>query len=219
MLSASKVMADVVLFSLLLVGTNLTADGIAAQVRFEVGPYIGIYAPTASFSSAPFPGPFMLPPATSRQGTAVVVGAQGTLWLDSRLGLSIQWGTASSAVRTRAEFGVQEAEQPARVSAGAVQLLVPLQVPSLQGRVHVGAGVGLVRRSGDFYEAYERPRNVTGVLGLGSDFALSRLAHLTLGFQSYLYSLQLRDSEGTTFDSGFQTDLLARVGFMLLLGT
>jgi hypothetical protein len=148
-----------------------------------------------------------------------VVGAQGTFWLDSRLGLSIQWGTASSAVRTRAEFGVQEAEQPARVSAGALQLLVPLQVPSLQGRVHVGAGVGLMRRSGDFYEAYDRPRNVAGVLGLGSNFALSRQVHLMLGLQSSLYSLQLRQTGGDTFDSSFQTDFLARVGVLLQLGS
>jgi hypothetical protein len=203
----------------LLVGASFAPEGLAAQVRFELGPYVGIYAPIASFSSAPFQGPFILGPATSRQGTAVMVGAQGTFWLDSRIGLSIQWGTASSTVRTREEFGTQESEESARVSAGALQLLVPLQVPSLQGRAHVGAGVGLMRRSGDFYEVYERPTNVAGVLGLGSNFALSRQVHLMLGFQSYLYSLQLRQTGGDTFDSSFQTDFLARVGVLLQLGS
>ena len=198
---------------------HLTPGAIAAQVRFDVGPYVGFYAPIGSFPSAPFPGPFELPPARSRQGTAVAVGAQGTLWFVPRIGLSVQWGTTSSVVRTREQFGSQDAEQSARVSAGALQLLVPLEVPSLQGRVYVGAGVGLVRRSGDFYEAYERPSNVAGVLGLGSDFALVRHAHLTLGFQSYLYSLRLRQQGGPTFDSGFQADMLARVGFMLELGS
>ncbi len=206
------------IFGAVLLG-HLVPGAIAAQVRFDVGPYVGLYAPTGSFPSAPFPGPFELPPARSRQGTAVAVGAQGTLWFVSRIGLSVQWGTTSSVVRTREEFGSQDAEQSARVSAGALQLLVPLEVPSLQGRVYVGAGVGLVRRSGDFYEAYERPSNVAGVLGLGSDFALVRHAHLTLGFQSYLYSLRLRQEGGPTFDSGFQADMLARVGFMLELGS
>jgi hypothetical protein len=197
-----------------LLSIGFAPHSAVGQVSVQVGPYAGIYAPTASFGSAPLPSPFAIP-STSRQSTALIVGAQATLWLDSRIGLSAQWGTASSTIRTRGEIGGQEAKQSARVSAGALQLLVPLQGPSLQRRVYISGGIGLMRRGGDFFDAYEQPSNVTGVLGVGSQFALGRRAQVLLGFDTYLYSLRLREPGGATFDSGFQGDLLARAGIML----
>jgi hypothetical protein len=111
-------------------------------------------------------------------------------------------------------------DQPARVTVGAVQLIVPLQIPSLQGRghAHLSGGVGQVRRSGEFYESYDRVKNGAGVVGVGSKFRLARPAHVTFDFEAYLYSLQLQHPGGTRFESGFQTDLSARVGVVLQLG-
>jgi hypothetical protein len=111
-------------------------------------------------------------------------------------------------------------EQPARLSFGVVQLLIPLEIASLErrGRARLSGGVGLVRRSGEFYDAYDDPESTAGVLGVGSDFAVAGPAHLTLDFEAYLYSLQLRQPGSERFESGFQTDLLARVGLVLQLG-
>jgi hypothetical protein len=196
----------------------MTPQAVEAQVSFEVGPYFGLYAPTASFGSAPFSGPFFLP-AQSRQGSAALVGAKAAVWLGRRVGLGVQWGTASSTVRTRDETSIQM-EQPARLSFGAVQLLIPLEIASLErrGRARLSGGVGLVRRSGEFYDAYDDSESTAGVLGVGSDFAVAGPAHLTLDFEAYLYSLQLRQPGIEPFESGFQTDLLARVGLVLQLG-
>jgi hypothetical protein len=196
-----------------------TAPGTAAsQIRLDVGPYVGIYAATASFGSAPFASPIPLP-ASSRHGMAAVVGAKSAIWVGQSIGLGLQWGTASSTVRTRDEAS-REMENPGRVSVSAVQLLVPLQVEALQGRgqAYLSGGVGLLQRSGEFYEAYDQVKNVAGVVGLGSKFAIAGPAHVTLDFESYLYSLQLQQP-GTSFDSQFQADLLARVGVVLGLGS
>lgn len=200
-------------------GIVLTPGATAAQVRFELGPYVGLYVPTASFGSAPFATPIPLP-GSSRQATAALVGAKAGVWLGRHIGLAIQWGTASSTVRTRDEAS-REMEQPARVSLTAVQLLVPLQVASLGGRgqARLSGGVGQVRRSGEFYEAYDRVKDVAGIVGVGSDFAVAGPAHVTLDIEAYLYSLQLQQPGSSPFDSRFQTDVLARVGLVLQLGS
>jgi hypothetical protein len=207
----------------LLAGLTLMTVGVfrhaaAAQVRVEIGPYIGLYAPTASFGSAPFASPIQLP-ASSRQSTAALAGAKAAIWIGAPVGLAVQWGTASSAVRTRDEAS-REMEQPARVTVGAVQLLVPLKAPFLRGRghVHASGGIGLMRRSGEFYEVYDDVRNASGIVGLGSDIAISGPVHVTLDFEAYLYSLQLRQPGTTPLESSFQTDLLARLGLVLRLG-
>jgi hypothetical protein len=201
----------------LLLGTSILPECLPGQVLFDVGPVVGVYVPIGSFGSAPVLTPIGELSSVSQQKTAASVGAQGTVWLGSHFGVSAQWSTTASAVRTRQELGAERTEQSARVDAAAVQLLLPLRVPSLQGRVHLGAGVGVVRRRGDFYEGYEDTRDFAGVLSLGSVFALSRPVQVMIDFGSYLYSLRLGQQGRPEFDSGFQADLLARAGVLLRL--
>ncbi|HET6777278.1 MAG TPA: hypothetical protein VFH26_00135 [Gemmatimonadales bacterium] len=210
-------MRPTLLAAMTIIGVILVPRGSSAQIRAEVGPYLGLYVPTASFGSAPFATPIPLP-ASTRHSTAGVVGAKAAIWLGSHIGLGLQVGKVSSSARTRDE-GSREMEQAARITLGAVQLLVPLRIPSLQGRghAHLSGGLGLIRRTGEFYETYDRVRNAAGIVGVGSDFAIAGPVNVTLDFEAYLYSLHLQQSGDTRFESDFQTDLLARVGLVLRL--
>jgi hypothetical protein len=87
---------------------HLIPQAAEAQVSFEVGPSFGLYAPTASFGSAPFGGPFLLP-AESRQGAAALIGARAAVWLGGRVGL------ASTGGLPRARYG-RETRAPYRWS-------------------------------------------------------------------------------------------------------
>jgi hypothetical protein len=46
--------------------------------------------------------------------------------------------------------------------------------------------------------------------GIGSELRLARQLHAQLRFSSYLYSLQLREPDGTEYESAFQADVAAR---------
>jgi hypothetical protein len=198
----------------LLLSAGLTSRVAVAQRSIELGPYLGVYAPTASFGSAPLPSPIPLP-STSRHTTALLVGAEGIFWLSPRLGMAADWGVTSSRART--ESGGIRVTESAKISVGTLRVLVPLNVPSLPNRVHLDAGVGLLRRSGDFYQSYRTSRNVAGVLGIGSELRLARQLHAQLRFSSYLYSMQLREPDDTEYESAFQADVTARAGVAWVL--
>lgn len=195
---------------------GLLAAPARAQVSVELGPYLGVYVPTSSFESAAQSSLVSIP-STSRHAAAVLVGAQGTLWLGSPIGVAADWWSSSSKVRTSGVLGDTEAS--AKVNAWSLRLLFRLPTASLPGRVHLDAGVGVLNRSGDFYDGqYRKRRNVGGLLGLGSELPIAPRLRVHLGLGTYLYSLQLRETGGTEHDSAFQADVTARAGLSLALG-
>jgi hypothetical protein len=53
---------------------------------------------------------------------------------------------------------------------------------------------------------------VAAVLGIGSELRLAPQINAHLQLSGYLYSMRLRETDGTEFKSSFQTDILARAG-------
>jgi hypothetical protein len=193
----------------MLLGGGLTTQTASAQRGIELGPYLGVYVPTTSFESAPILVPIALP-ADSRHDAALLLGAEAIFWLGGGLGIAADWGVSASKVRTTS--GGVDMTLSAKVNAGTLRLLVPLRVPSLHNRVHLDAGVALIHRSGDFYESYRDKSNVAAVLGIGSELRLAPQINAHLQLSGYLYSMRLRETDGTEFKSSFQTDILARAG-------
>jgi hypothetical protein len=193
----------------------LAARSAEGQVSFEIGPSIGLYSGTGAFMSPRVIGDFGPFGATSRHSAGLLLGVHGTAWLGERFGLSAQFGTASTTVNTRG-IGSQSSD-PSRISAGSIQGLYRLPSSSLKGSVHLGGGVGFVRRAGDFYEGFETPTSPALALSVGSRHALGSRARIYIGFDTYLYSFALRELDGTEWDSSTPLDLTGKVGIHLYL--
>ena len=146
-----------------------------------------------------------------------MVGAQGTLWLGSPIGVAADLWSSSSKVRTTGTL--QDTQASAKVTGWSLRLLFRLPAASLPGRVHLDAGVGVLDRSGDFYDGrYEKRRNVGAVLGMGSELPVAPRLRVHFGLGAYLYSLRLRETGGLEHASSSQADFTARAGLSLALG-
>lgn len=181
-----------------------------AQVRFELGPLLALYAPTGSFQPASYYTTSL--PNSPSDLTGLAWGGQARLWLARRLGVQLQVAEAFSSVRGVITPAGPRAATPARILTLTTQALYNVYSAPEKAHVWLSAGAGLVRHGGAAYAPYGAPSQVTGVLGLGSAIPIRHRLNATLGITMMLYSFDLKDSTGTSLERGFQTDALLHVG-------
>ncbi len=197
----------------------LALSGVAPLFAqgIEIEPYVGVYIPTQDLVDQVPGGAFTeLLQASQKEGLAV--GGRVTVWL-AMLGLEGNVLYAFSDAQTSVDGDADPDESAAVWTADGRLVLKLLPGPV---SVHIGGGVALISRTGDFYdEVSDGTSNVGGVAGLGVRVKLPGVLALRADADGYFYSSQLTaDLDGTPveFDSATQFDLVLSAGLVFSLG-
>jgi hypothetical protein len=181
-----------------------------AQVRLDVGPTIGLYAPVGDFRPAAYYSTAL--PASPQDLAGFAFGAQGRLWLAPRVGVQVEGAVVSRHVGGGATPGGLVPATAARVFTSTLQLLYSLSAPASRPRVWLSAGGALVHHGGAAYAPYRGRTDLGGVVGLGSAIAIRPRLSVTAGLGMLVYQMALRDSQGILVEHGAQVDVRLQAG-------
>jgi hypothetical protein len=165
----------------LLVGGVLLVAGahpLTAQ-RISIAPNIGVYIPTTELVKAASGEEF-------KQEISLTVGGRVGIALSQRLGLEFTGAYAPSDLKI-SQSGFGDQAQDANIFTGSGRIsyqLVPLSSPVA---FLVTGGVGVVKRSGDFYAGMENKTDIGGTVGASARFRLGNLLRIQLSAEDYLY--------------------------------
>jgi hypothetical protein len=183
----------------------------AAQVRIELTPLVGIYAPTApvvideTFSACPILLVCTrLNGSTARQQKAIAVGARLTAWFSQRFAMDLSFEHSRTSVRgfapvdlcfayTCSLFGSEDTA--ASVVTGSARLLVNVIKLPPRGAVYLVGGWGFESRGGPAYRAFlsGKTTNWGPVLGVGSQFRVLHWLAVRAEVEDYLFSIRFQD--------------------------
>jgi hypothetical protein len=187
-----------------------TASG---QVRFEVGPVLGFYAPVGSFATPDFYSTAL--PIKPSDLSGLAYGGEGRLWLTPRFGFQVQGAVASSRFGGGMAVPSGYVTSPVDAQVVTVTAQVLYRPAPWRSSLSLSAGYGVVHYGGDAYAGMQGLTSLAAVLGLGIDVPLGRRLTATLGVTSLLYSLNVRDPGagvvGSTVQRGFRIDVLPHV--------
>ncbi len=85
------------------------------------------------------------------------------------------------------------------------------QAPFSPIAIYLSGGIGIVSRSGEFYDLFEDTSDPAGAVGLGLRFGLGPIAQLRVDLRDYISSVQLSRAD-VPRESKLQNDLIATVG-------
>ncbi len=191
--------------TVLLAAAGLGSAGAAsAQVRFEAGPVVGVYAPLGSFRPPPFFSTGL--PGSPSDLAGPTVGAAARLWAGRHLGVQLEVAAAYSHVGGGATPAGVLPGTSARVCIGTAQLLVNLLGSTGPRRVWLSGGSGLVNHGGEAYGPYQGRTHLAGVLGVGASLPIGAKLSFSAGLTTLLYSMAIRDAMGNKVESGTQFD-------------
>jgi len=154
------------------------AGGLAAQ-GISFSPNIGVYIPTTELVKAASGEEF-------KQEMSMTLGGRLGVGLTKRLGLEFTGAYAPSDLKITAS-GLGDQSLNANVFTGSGRVssqLIPVTSPVA---FIVTGGVGVVNRSGDFYENVENKTDIGGTLGATARFRLGSLLHLSVSAEDYIY--------------------------------
>ena len=169
-------MARAAVVSGMLLGAH--AGGLAAQ-GISFSPNIGVYIPTTELVKAASGEEF-------KQEMSMTLGGRLGVGLTKRLGLEFTGAYAPSDLKiTSSGLGDQSLNANVFTGSGRVSYqLIPVTSPVA---FIVTGGVGVVNRSGDFYENVENKTDIGGTLGATARFRLGSLLHLSVSAEDYIY--------------------------------
>jgi hypothetical protein len=165
----------------LFAGGVLAAAGsqtLAAQ-RVSLAPSIGLYIPTTELVKAASGQEF-------KQEVSITLGGRMGIELSNRLGLELTGAYAPGNLRI-SQSGFSDQSQDANIFTGSGRIsyqLVPYTSPVA---FLVTGGVGVINRSGAFYDGVENKTDIAGTVGASARFRVGRLLHLQLSAEDYLY--------------------------------
>ncbi len=174
---------------------TLLAAAASAQARVEVGPLVAVYTPLSGFHPAPY-------------YTTRLPNSPGDL-------SGLAWGeiaSASSMVAGGQTPGGPVPSTPASVLTASVQALYNVVPTPHRARLWIGGGLGVVRHGGAAYAPYGAPAQLATALGLGSVIPIGRHLNATVGLTTFLYSIDVSDSAGTSLEHGAQVDPILHAG-------
>ena len=186
------------------------AAAASAQARVELGPLLALYTPMSGFRPASYYTTSL--PNSPGDLSGLAWGGDARLWFTQRAGLQLQIASASSRVGGGNTPGGPVSSTPARVLTASVQVLYTVATAARGTRLWIGGGVGVVRHGGAAYAPYGAPAQLATVLGLGSAIPIGRHLNATVGLTTFLYSIDVSDSAGTTLEHGAQVDPLVHAG-------
>jgi hypothetical protein len=142
-------------------------------------PNIGVYIPTSELVRAASGEEF-------KQEISLTLGGRLGVSLGQRLGLEFTGAYAPSDLKVTAS-GLGDQSQNANVFTGSGRIsyqLVPYTSPIA---FVVTGGVGVINRSGEFYQNVEKKTDIGGTLGASARFRLGSLLRLQLSAEDYIY--------------------------------
>jgi hypothetical protein len=142
-------------------------------------PNIGVYIPTTELRKAASGEEF-------KQEISLTLGGRLGVALSQRLGLEFTGAYAPSDLKVTAS-GLGDQSQDANIFTGSGRIsyqLVPYTSPIA---FVVTGGVGVINRSGEFYQNVEKKTDIGGTLGASARFRLGSLLRLQLSAEDYIY--------------------------------
>jgi hypothetical protein len=159
-----------------------TLLGVAAQPllaqRISIAPNIGVYIPTTELVKAASGEEF-------KQEVSLTLGGRLGIFFGQRLGFEFTGDYAPSDLKVTATgLGTKEDANIFTGSGRVSYQLIPFTSPVA---FLVTAGVGVINRSGDFYQNVDHKTDVGGTIGASARFRLGRLLRLQLNAEDYIY--------------------------------
>jgi Outer membrane protein beta-barrel domain len=164
----------------LCVGTlvAVSAQPLLAQ-RISLAPNIGVYIPTTELVKAASGEQF-------KQEMSITVGGRMGIFFTERLGLELTGAYAPSDLKvTQSGFGDQN--EDANVFTGSGRLSYQLMPYTSPIAFIVTGGVGVVNRSGAFYQNMQDKTDIGGTVGASVRFRVGSLLRLQLNAEDYVY--------------------------------
>jgi hypothetical protein len=155
-----------------------TTGSVAAQ-KISLSPNIGLYVPTTELVKAANGQDF-------KQEMSITFGGRMGIELSNRLGLELTGSYAPGNLKiTQSGFSDQSQDANIFTGSGRVSLLlVPYSSPVA---FLVTGGVGVINRSGAFYDGAEKKTDIGGTVGASARFRLGSLLRIQVSAEDYLY--------------------------------
>ena len=147
--------------------------------RISFAPSVGLYVPTTELVKAANGQDF-------KQEISITFGGRMNLELSNRLGLEFTGDYAPGNLKIT-QAGFSDQSQDANIFTGSGRIsyqLVPFSSPVA---FLVTGGVGIINRSGAFYDGADKKTDIGGTLGASARFRMGRLLHLHISAEDYLY--------------------------------
>ncbi len=195
----------------LLVPSSLAAQ---SQMQVTIGGFGGAALPAADLVDVLIPevGAFSF-----GQKTGWNAGGRLAVWPTARFGIEVEGAYVGSNVDVKGilppEF-VADTTVSANVFVGSLNLMWAVIAPPLDPvAFYVSGGVGIVSRSGDFFEGADDTSDIAGVLGVGLRYGLGPGWRIRFDVRDYISSFVNKDLEALLgASSKLQNDLMLTVG-------
>ncbi len=206
--------------------STLEAQG---PVTFTINGFGGVFLPASDLFDEVFPGIASL---SFGHETGFNAGGRVAVWPTRRIGIEAEGSYVGSDVEITGFIPGDTTLQPATVSAnvfyGSLNVVFVLFDPPLDPiAVFVSGGVGLVSRSGDFFDGFEDEQDIAGVAGIGLRYGVAPRVRIRVDLRDYISSFEetaISDAFNAalgTDDVGskLQNDLLVSAGVEIVLGS
>jgi hypothetical protein len=164
----------------LCVGTlvAVSAQPLLAQ-RISLTPNIGVYIPTTELVKAASGEQF-------KQEMSITLGGRVGIFFTERLGLELTGAYAPSDLKVT-QSGFSDQNEDANVFTGSGRLSFQLMPYTSPIALIVTGGVGVVNRSGAFYQSMQDKTDIGGTVGASVRFRVGSLLRLQLNAEDYVY--------------------------------
>jgi hypothetical protein len=165
--------------SVLFGGLALAATQPVAAQKLSFAPSVGLYVPTTELVKAANGQDF-------KQEISITFGGRMGIELTNRLGLEFTGDYAPGNLKI-SQAGFSDQSQDANIFTGSGRIsyqLVPYTSPIA---FLVTGGVGVINRSGAFYEGADKKTDIGGTVGASARFRLGSLLRLQVSAEDYLY--------------------------------
>jgi hypothetical protein len=154
-----------------------TAHPVMAQ-KISLTPNLGVYIPTTELVKAASGEEF-------KQEMSITLGGRLGISLGNRLGLEFTGAYAPSDLKVTSSGFSDQSDANIFTGSGRISLYV---IPSTSPiSFLVTGGVGVINRSGAFYENVEKKTDIGGTLGATAAFRLGSLLRLQVSAEDYVY--------------------------------
>jgi outer membrane protein with beta-barrel domain len=155
-----------------------SAHPLMAQ-RISLTPNLGVYIPTTELVKAASGEEF-------KQEMSITLGGRLGIMLGNRLGLEFTGAYAPSDLKvTSSGFGDQNEDANIFTGSGRISYhVIPATSPI---SFLVTGGVGVINRSGTFYQNVAKKTDIGGTVGASAGFRLGSLLRLQVSAEDYVY--------------------------------
>lgn len=166
----------------LAVGGVLLLAGVqpATAQRISIAPNIGVYIPTTELVKAASGD------SSFKQEMSITLGGRMGIFFSERLGLELTGSYAPSDLKFTST-GLGDQNEDANIFTGSGRLSYQLLPSASPITFVITGGVGVINRSGAFYDGVENKTDIGGTLGASARFRVGKLLRLQLSAEDYIY--------------------------------